>query len=141
MHEGKILIHILSEGGIKIDPERVEAIQKIDIPRNKKEIQSFIGRMNFLRRFIPNFSEIIKLITNMLKKYVEIKWTPEEKYSFEKIKKTVIEDIVLISPDYSKEFLVISFAFEDTIATFLLQRNHKGYEQPIYFFSKNLRDA
>jgi hypothetical protein len=67
MHEGKILGHIVSAGGIEIDPKRVEAIQKIDIPRNQKSIQSFIGRIIFLRKFIPNFPEIIKLITNMLK--------------------------------------------------------------------------
>jgi len=36
---------------------------------------------------MPNFDEIIKLVTNMLKKDAEIKWTLEEKYSFEKIKK------------------------------------------------------
>jgi hypothetical protein len=75
MHEGKLLGHIVSTRGIKIDPERVDAIQKIDIPTNKKSIQYFIGRINFLRRFIPNFVDIIKLITNMLKKNVEIKST------------------------------------------------------------------
>jgi hypothetical protein len=42
MLEGKLLSHIISVGGIKIDPERVDAIQKIDIPRNKKDIQSLI---------------------------------------------------------------------------------------------------
>jgi hypothetical protein len=68
MEEGKILGHIVSPEGIKIDPERVKAIQKIYIPRNKKSIQSFICKINFLRRFIPNFAEIIKIITDMLKK-------------------------------------------------------------------------
>jgi hypothetical protein len=62
--------------GIKIDLERVKAIQRIDIPRNKKSIQYFIGKINFLRRFIPNFAKIIKLITDMLKKNAEIKWIP-----------------------------------------------------------------
>jgi hypothetical protein len=141
MHEGKLLGHIVSAGGIKIDPERVEAIQKIDIPRNQKAIQSFIGRIIFLRRFIPNFVEIIKLITNMLKKDAEIKWTPEAKSSFDRIKQALIEAHVLISPDYSKEFLIFSFASEDTIVVVLLQRNDEGYEQPISFFSKTLRDA
>jgi hypothetical protein len=56
MEEGKILGHIVSLEGIKIDPERVKAIQQIDIPRNKKSIQSFIGKIIFLRRFIPNFA-------------------------------------------------------------------------------------
>jgi hypothetical protein len=86
MEEGKLLGHIVSPEGIKIDPERVKAIQQIDIPRNKKSIQSFIGKINFLRRFIPNFAEIIKHITDMLKKDAEIKWIPEAKESFENIK-------------------------------------------------------
>jgi hypothetical protein len=68
MHEGKLLGHIVSEGGIEIDHERVNSIHEIDIPRNKKSIQSFIGRINFLRIFIPSFFEIIKIIMNMLKK-------------------------------------------------------------------------
>ena len=62
MQEGKLLGHIISKEGIKIDPERVASIQKIDIP-SRKEIQSFLGSMNFLRRFIPNFAEILKQIT------------------------------------------------------------------------------
>jgi ribonuclease HI len=74
MQEGKLLGHIVSKYGIKVDPKRVEAIDQINIPRNKKEIQSFLGRINFLRRFIPNFVEIIKLITDMLKKDNEVKW-------------------------------------------------------------------
>lgn len=75
LEEGKLLGHIISEDGIKIDPNRVDAIQKIKIPRTKKEIQSFIGNINFLRRFISNFVDILKYITNMLRKENEIKWT------------------------------------------------------------------
>ena len=54
----------------------MKAILKIPIPRNKKEIQSFIGKINFLRWFIPNFVEIVKQITNMLRKDQDVKWTP-----------------------------------------------------------------
>ena len=76
MEERKLLGHIVSPEGIKIDPQRVKAIQQIDIPRNNKSIQYFIGKINFLRRFIPNFVEIIKHIIDMLKKDAEIKWIP-----------------------------------------------------------------
>jgi hypothetical protein len=120
MEEGNILGHIVSPQGIKIDLERVKAIQKIDISRNKKSIQSFIGKINFLRRFIPNFVEIIKYITDMLKKDAEIKWIPEEKESFERIKHSIVQALVLISPNYSKEFMIFSFASENTIAVVLL---------------------
>jgi hypothetical protein len=76
----------------------------------------------------------------MLKKDAEIKWIPEAKESFEKIKQALIKAHVLISPNYSKEFMIFSFASEDTIVVVLLQRNYEGYEQPISFFSKTLRD-
>ena len=57
LEEGKLLGHIISKDGIKIDPERVSVILKVGEPRSKKEIQSFLGQVNFLRRFIPSFAE------------------------------------------------------------------------------------
>jgi hypothetical protein len=68
MKEGKILCHLISEEGIRIDPSRVVAIHKIDIPRNKKERQSFLGKVSFLRRFITKFVEVVKHITNILRR-------------------------------------------------------------------------
>jgi len=82
MDEGKLLGHIVSADGVSIDPERVEAIQRIEIPRHKKGVQSFQGKINFLRRFVPNFAEIIKPISNMLKKDDEVKWNSEARLSF-----------------------------------------------------------
>jgi hypothetical protein len=120
MQEGKLLGHIISRDGIKIDPNRVVAIQKISIPRSKKEVQSFLGRVNFLRRFIPNLSKIIKHITNMLRKGNEIKWTTDEKHSFEEVREALTKAPVLISPDFSKDFIVFSFASEHTIAGVLM---------------------
>jgi len=82
MDEGKLLDHIISKEGICIDPDRVEAIQKIDFPRNKKEIQAFNGKMNFLRRFMPNLVKHLGEITNMLKMDSVVKWTEEAMKSF-----------------------------------------------------------
>ena len=66
--EGKLLGHLVSVDGIRIDPERVKDILKISLPRSKKDVQSFIGKINFLRWFIQNFVETIKQITTMLNK-------------------------------------------------------------------------
>eukprot|EP00253_Pinus_taeda_P024588 PITA_24588 len=82
MHEGKLLDHIISKKGIRIDPTRVETIQNIDFPRSKKEIQSFNCKMNFLRCFVPNIVEHLREITNMLKKDSVVKWTKEVIKSF-----------------------------------------------------------
>ena len=48
LDEGKLLGHIITRDGVKIDPKRVEVINNIPLPRNKKEVQVFLGRINFL---------------------------------------------------------------------------------------------
>jgi hypothetical protein len=141
MKEGKLLGHIVSSEGVRIDPSRVEAIQTLSLPRSKKEVQSFLGKVNFLRRFVSNFVELVKHITTMLRKGNEVKWNVEPRESFNQIKKALTEAPMLISPDYSKDFLIFSFASFDTVATVLLQKNHEGLEHPISFFSRALRDA
>ena len=51
LEEDKLLGYIISKDGIKIDPERVGAILKVEEPRSKKEVQSFIGQVNFFEKF------------------------------------------------------------------------------------------
>ena len=114
---------------------------QISHPRNIKELQSFIGKIKFLRRFIPKLVELLRNITNMLKKEQGVKWTLEAKTSFELVKQALTKTLVLISPDFSKDFYIFSFASEHTIAAVLLQKNPQGQEQHIAFFIKALRDA
>lgn len=57
-----------------IDTERVEAISNISLLRNQKDIQTIMERINLLTRFVPNYLEIFKEITYMLKKHREFKW-------------------------------------------------------------------
>ena len=85
LKEGKLLRHIILNEGIKIDPSRIEAILKINPPKNINEVQSFIGQINFLRRFILNLSELLKNITNMLKNDTKVKWNMEERESFNSV--------------------------------------------------------
>jgi hypothetical protein len=102
LEEGKLLGHIISKEGVRIDPSRIEAILKLEHPRNLKELQSFIGKINFLRRFIPNLAELLRNIKNMIKKEVKIKWDSESRQSFEQVKRALTEAPVLISPDFLK---------------------------------------
>jgi hypothetical protein len=94
-----------------------------------------------LRRFIPNLAEIIKHITNMLRKGSEIKWTTNAKHYFEEVKEDLTKSLVLISLDFAKDFIVFSFSSEHTIARVLMWKNDQNQEQPIAFFSRSLRDS
>jgi hypothetical protein len=49
MKEGKLLGRIVLAEGVNIDPSRVEAIQTLALPRSKKEVHSFLGKINFLK--------------------------------------------------------------------------------------------
>jgi hypothetical protein len=53
-----------------IDPERTQAIAKLSPPSSKKSMQSFLGKINFVRRFIPSFSEMVRPLKNLIKKDV-----------------------------------------------------------------------
>jgi len=81
--EGKLLGHKILEKGVVIYPKRVSTIETLILPRNKKEIQAFLGNINFLRRFIPNYAEIVKDITGMLRKDHEVKWSVSSRHAFD----------------------------------------------------------
>jgi len=123
LEEGKLSGHIISKEGIRIDLARIETILNITHLRNIKELQSFLGKIIFLRRFISNLAELIRELNNMLKKDSTLKWIVEAKQYFEAIKEALTKTPILISPDFRKDFIIFSFASEHTIAAVLLQKN------------------
>eukprot|EP00253_Pinus_taeda_P013363 PITA_13363 len=141
LEEGKLLGHIISKDGIRIDPERIQAILQMPHPRNIKELQAFLGKINFLRRFIPNLAELSRLLNNMLKEDSKVKWTVEANQAFEGITLALTQTPVLTNPQFDKEFIIFSFASQHTIAVVLLQKDDQGNERPIAFFSRALRDV
>jgi hypothetical protein len=104
----------------KIDPEIIEAIEKVPLPISRKDLQSFLGQTNFVHRFIPNYEEIVNPIYKLLKKDVKFEWNDQSKKSFKEIKIVIFEAPVLISTDYSKDLLAansIFFSLPDKLPT------------------------
>ena len=96
-----------------------------------------MGKINFVRRFIPNFSEWVKHITSMLRKEAEIKWTKQARNLFKSINKDIMEAPTLISPYYTKVFYIFSFASYDMVAAVLLQKYDEGFGHPIAFSARH----
>ena len=69
----------------------------------------------------------------MLRKGNEIKWTTESRNYFDQIKRALNEAPLLISPNYSKDFLIFSFSSFDTVAIVLLKKNNEGLSSPFPF--------
>jgi hypothetical protein len=104
-------------------------------------LQSFLEKINFIRRFVPNFVERIKPLSALLKKDVVFRWDDKTNKSFKDIKYAISQAPVLISPYFSRDFIIFSFASQDTIAGFLMQKDVDDYEHPVDFMSKVLRDS
>ena len=96
----KFLGFIIHEMGIEIDPKRIEAMKKVEAPTCKKDLQKFLGKVNFLRRFISNLSRKIDAFTPILrlKNEAEFAWGAEQQEVFEKIKKYLPSPAVLKAP-------------------------------------------
>jgi len=78
VEQGKVLGFIISNEGMIVDPERTQVISKLPPPSSKKSMQYFLGPINFVRRFIPNFSEMVRPLQNLIKKNVQYHWGPLE---------------------------------------------------------------
>ena len=71
---GRLLGFVVSKDEIRLDPCKVQAIINLPPPSNLLQIQKLQGKANFLRRFIPNYAELAKGYTRLLKKDVPFVW-------------------------------------------------------------------
>ena len=97
---GKFLGFIIHENGIEIDPKRIEATKKVEAPTCKKDLHKFLGKVNFMRRFISNLSRKIDAFTPILQLKDETKftWGAKQQEAFEKIKIYLSSPPVLKAP-------------------------------------------
>jgi hypothetical protein len=102
--EVAFLGHVISAGGITVDPSKVKDVLNWMPPMNGSEIRSFLGLAGYYRRFIKDFSKIAKPMTRLLEKNKNFNWTEECQVSFEELKKRLTLAPVLILPDIAKKF-------------------------------------
>ena len=82
----KLLGFVVSKRGIKIDPDKVRVIQNLPLPRTQKKVRSFMGRLNYIARFISQMMAKWDLIFKMLRKHNSGEWDEECQVAFDKVK-------------------------------------------------------
>jgi hypothetical protein len=82
MKQGAFLGHIISKGGISMDPSKVQDVLSWNVPMSVGDIQSFLGLVRYYRRFIERFSNISKPMTELLEKDKKFEWTSACEASF-----------------------------------------------------------
>jgi hypothetical protein len=103
---GRFLGFIVHESGIQIDPKKIEAINKMEEPTCKKNVQKLLGKVNYLRRFIANLVGKIGPFMPLLRLKHEdnFMWGDEQRCALEEIKKYLTSPPVLRAPQAGKEF-------------------------------------
>ena len=136
----KILGHIVSEDGIRVDSTKTDAITKWPVPSTKRELQRFIGMCNWYRRHIKNFSLIAAPMTEVLKGK-SFKWTQQAGESFDNLKKVMISPPVLRPPRWELPMNVLCDASNEGVGAALTQIDNDGSEFVIEYYSCKLTDS
>ena len=141
----KLLGQIVGGGKRRVDPAKVEAILKIRTPTTKKEIQSFLGMMNFYRVFIPELSKQALCLTELTKgkKANNIVLNQEQIRTFENLKKILTTAPILATPNFDGKtpFIVQCDASNESVAACLAQVQRDELERPIAYASAKLTET
>ncbi|GJX70890.1 reverse transcriptase domain-containing protein [Tanacetum coccineum] len=138
--EGIVLGHKVSGSGIEVDKTKFKVISKLPYPTNVKAIRSFLGHAGFYRRFIKDFSQVTRPMTQLLVKDAPFNFSKECTQAFNKLKHKLTHAPFMIKPDWSLPFKVMCGASDYAVGAVLGQRIDKHFK-PIHYASKMMNEA
>jgi hypothetical protein len=98
-----------------------------------------MGIINFVRRFVPAFVVMVKLIHNLLKKDRSFSWTDDVENDFVRIKKEINSTPILVKPNFEKDFIYTN-AMEEAIFAIIIQCADQNNEKPVSYMSQIFLD-
>ena len=125
--------HVVSAAGVATDPSKVQSISDWPVPKDLKQLRSFLGLAGYYRKFVRHFAILTRPLTDLLKKGVYFVWTANHDTAFSALKQALMTAPVLALPDFSKPFSIQTDASELGVGAVLLQEGH-----PLAFVSKAL---
>ena len=134
----KYLGHIVSSDGVMPDPEKVKAITNMPLPTDVASLQSFLGLLNYYRKFIPNFSILGSELYQLTKTNVPFIWTDKHTKIVQELKGKLLSARVLHHPNFNLEFRVHTDACTQGLGATLSQMV-AGEERVIQFISRSLQ--
>ncbi|CAL2259881.1 unnamed protein product [Prunus armeniaca] len=134
---------LVHQKGIEIDRNKAKSIIEALPPKNKKELQSLLGKINFLRRFVSNSAGKIQSFSSLLRLKQEqtFKWEEQHQQAFEEIKHYLSNPPVLSPPKRGRPLKLYVSASEVSIGSLLVQDNKEGKEQAVYYLSRTLTEV
>ena len=118
--------------------DKVQVIKEWPIPKNVKEVQSFLGFANFYRRFICNYLQIAVPLTTLIQKNQVFQWTHQANKAFEELKARFCQAPVLVHPDFQRPFVIETDASDTATGGILSQYASDGHLHPCAYRSSKM---
>jgi ribonuclease HI len=138
---GKFLGFLVHNRGIDVDPAKASAIATMKPPTSHKELKSFLGRLSYIRRFIPGLAAVTSTFSHLLKKGVSFNWSAECQEAFERIQAIMTKLPTVCAPIAGKPLRLYLASNSQAIGALVAQENDDGVEQPVYYVSRGLKDT
>ncbi|XP_065312617.1 uncharacterized protein LOC135922126 [Gordionus sp. m RMFG-2023] len=129
--------HIIEDRGVMPLSKNIEGIKNMRSPKDEKELQSFMGMINFYHRFIEAFAEIAAPLYDLLKDNT-FRWLEIQERSFNKLKDNICRKPILLCFDNDLEVILSVDASARGVREALLQILDKE-ERPVIYFSRRFR--
>ncbi|CAK1580245.1 unnamed protein product [Parnassius mnemosyne] len=129
--------YVMSEEGIRTDPEKIAAVKEWPVPKDKTQVTAFLGLCSYYRRFVKNFADIAKPLHKLTEEKRHFCWDQSYDIAFQELKNSLCKTPILGYPDAGKEFIVDTDVSDIGLGSVLSQRNG-DQEIVISYFSKSL---
>ena len=126
----------LTRDGIQPQPKKVEAIQRLKPPKNKKELRHFLGMVNYYRDMWKRRSHMLAPLSGLVSKTAKWIWGETQQKAFDEIKRAISKDTLLAFPDFNEEFHIYTDASDYQLGAVIMQKN-----KPLAFYSRKLNKA
>ncbi|KAL4153828.1 hypothetical protein QTP88_001661 [Uroleucon formosanum] len=138
--EVNYLGHVITDKGVRPNPQKIDCVVKFPTPTNAKEIKSFLGLSGYYRRVVPNYGQIAKPLTSLLKKDVPFYWSDICQEAFDKLKAILTKEPLLKYPDFEQPFNLTCDASNFVIGC-ILSQGPIGNDPLIAYASRTLNKA
>ena len=134
---------LVNAEGIRPNPEASRKIRELKEPACVKEVQQFLGKVNYYRKFIPKLAEIAHPLYELTKTKLKSKfqWNSEHQMAFDQLKSILCSGQVMGHPRFDKPFILDVDASDFALGAELSQVDENGDERPIYYASRHLEKA
>ena len=139
VRDTEFLGYIVTPDGPRMAPDKIQSVQSWPVPRNKKELLSFLGFANYYRLFLPNYSGLARPLYRLCKD-VPWEWTEREEKAFQLFKEAFTSAPVLAQFDCERPGIIETDASDNVIAGILSQKGADGLPHPCAYYSRQMTD-